>query len=79
MDLEDILIAVILDCKPKFYLVEREVVFYAPFVEPNSAVALNIGLFGHPAHADVAMDVYVVSIIVVGVFEEVWVDEYVGS
>ena len=72
MDLEDILIAVILDCKPKFYFVEREDFGYGPFVEPNGAVALDSGVLVNMVYAGVAVDVDVDSTGMADVYYEVW-------
>ena len=79
LDLEDILITSILDWKPMFRPVEIEDVVDGPFVEPNSAVALESALPGHPTHAGVTMDVDVSPIGMADVIDKVWVVEDVGS
>ena len=61
-----------------FHPVEIEDVVDGPFVEPNSAVALESVLLGHPTHAGVTMDVDVSPIGMADVIEKVWVVEDVG-
>ena len=71
VDLEYILIKVVVDWKPLFYLMEIEDVGYGPLVESNSSIALEIGILDHPSYSGIAMDVDVASVVMAGVFYEV--------
>ena len=57
---------------------EREDVGYCPFAKPNSAIALESGLLGNPAHTGITMDIDVASIGMAGFFDQVRVAEAFG-